>query len=151
MKQLSSSLTFVWKFIFPTIWLGGFGLGTIAAIATQGFDSLHMLLFWLFGFALVYYLCFRAKRVYIDDNYLYVGNYRRKTEIPLANIKYVSENTMITPRPIFIEFKEETAFGKKIMFIGYTEMFLFFSAHPAIRDINIRIQNNREKLDSARD
>ena len=145
MKALSTSMTFFWKFIFPTLWLGGFGLGTIAIISTEGFGGLHMLLGWFFGFAFIYYLCFRAKRVYIDDNYLYLSNYRKQIQVPLENIQYVSENIMLSPRPIFIEFKNETEFGKKIMFIGYTEMFLFFSPHPAVKEINFRIQNKTER------
>jgi hypothetical protein len=63
----------------------------------------------------------------------------------LDQIKKVSENIMISPRPIFIEFKNETEFGKKIMFIGYNKMFLTFASHPAIKEINFSIQNYNER------
>ena len=30
METVSSSLTFLYKFVFTTVWSGGFGLGTVA-------------------------------------------------------------------------------------------------------------------------
>ncbi|MBK8391993.1 MAG: hypothetical protein IPL23_23145 [Saprospiraceae bacterium] len=138
-KRLSTSMTFFWKYIFSSIWLGGFGMGTIAAIYTLGTEGLPYLIGLIFGFALIYYGCLRAKIVYIDDHYLYVSNFRTNIQIPLENIKNVSDNVMFSPRPIFIEFKNETEFGKKIMFIGYTKMFLFFSTHPAVQEVQNRM------------
>lgn len=134
-------MTFFWKYIFSGIWLGGFGIGTIAAISTLGAEGFLFLIGLIFGFTLIYYGCLRAKNVHIDDNYLYVSNFRKTVQIPLDNIKNVSDNVMFSPRPIFIEFNNETEFGKKIMFIGYTEMFLFFSTHPAVKEVKNRIKN----------
>ncbi|WP_422362113.1 hypothetical protein [Reichenbachiella sp.] len=139
-KRLSTSMTFFWKYIFSSIWLGGFGIGTIAAIFTLGAEGLLFLIGLIFGYAMIYYGCLRAKNVHIDDNYLYVSNYRKNIQIPLDNIKNVSDNIMFSPRPIFIEFNNQTEFGKKIMFIGYTEMFLFCSTHPAVKEVKNRIK-----------
>jgi len=58
-----------------------------------------------------------------------------ETKVPLSNIRLVYDKVMISPRPIFVEFNKETAFGKKIMFIGTTELFLFYSTHPSVIEI----------------
>ena len=138
-KRLSTSMTFFWKYIFSIIWLGGFGIGAIVAVLTLGTEGLPFLFMLIFGFVMIYYGSLRAKKVDIDDNFLYVSNFKKDIQIPLENIKNVSDNVMFSPRPVFIEFKNETEFGKKIMFIGYTEMFLFFSTHPAVKEIRKRI------------
>lgn len=145
MKTLSTSITFIWKFIFPTIWLAGFGAGAIGVIARSGTNGFPMLIGWVFGFVVMYFICFPAKRVMIDNNYIYINNFRKTIRVPLDQIKKVSENIMISPRPIFIEFKNETEFGKKIMFIGYNKMFLTFASHPAIKEINFSIQHYNER------
>ncbi len=138
-ETLSTSMTFFWKFIFSIIWLIGMGAGSIVAIMKVGIQALPSLIVYVVGITILYYGCIRAKNVYLDDNYLYVGNFLKKIKIPLHQVKKVEENVFIVPRPIFIEFKVETEFGKKIMFLGYTELFLFCSTHPAVKKLKNRI------------
>jgi len=133
-------MTFFWKYVFSIIWLVGFCAGTIGAFLTLGTEGLFFLVGLIFGFALIYYGCLRAKKVHIDDKYLYVSNFVKSTRIPLVDIKKVSDNIMFSPRPVFVEFKSDTEFGTEIMFIGYTEMFLFFSTHPAVKEIENKIR-----------
>ena len=33
MRQLTSRMTFFYKFIFPTVWIGGFSMGTFDALS----------------------------------------------------------------------------------------------------------------------
>lgn len=115
------------------------GVGSIGALIKLGIEGLPFLVSYIFGIAILYYGCIRAKNVYLDDDFLYVGNFLRKIKVPLSQIKRVEENIFFTPRPIFIEFKTETEFGKKIMFIGYTELFVFFSSHPAVKKLKKKI------------
>lgn len=132
-KRLSTSLTFVYKYIFPVFFLGGSGIGTILAIPTLGVYSIPFLISFILVFAMCYFWNFRLKTVQVDDDYLYVSNFSKTIQIPLDNIKDVSE--IIAFRTIFVEFNDETEFGRKIMFMGYTEMFLFYSNHPAVKEI----------------
>lgn len=108
------------------------------AVWELGFEGIPILIGLVFGIALLYFVFIRAKNVYMDDEYLYVNNFRKTIRISLSEIKSVSDNVFISPRPIFIEFKNETEFGNKIMFIGYTQLFLFFSSHPAVHKIRSR-------------
>lgn len=134
-------MTFFLKYVFSILWLGGFGIGTIAVISIQGIEGLPFLIGLIIGFVMIYYGLLRAKAVHIDDDFLYVSNFIKKTCIPLNNVKGVNENVLFSPRPIFVEFKNETEFGNKIMFLGYTKMFLFFSTHPSVIEIKKRIKN----------
>ena len=81
----------------------------------------------------------------IDDNFIYINNFRKTIKVPIEEIKNINENIMISPRPVFIEFKNETEFGHKIMFIAYTEVFLLFSSHPVIKEIHFRMHNKQER------
>jgi len=123
-KRLSTSLTFFWKYVFSTVWLGVFTIGTIASIHACGIEGMFFFIALIFSFAIYYYSYYRAKSVHIDNEYLYVSNFKKNIKIPLKNIKHVSDNFMLNPRPIFIEFRNETEFGKRIMFIGYTVIIL---------------------------
>ncbi|GAA5039168.1 hypothetical protein GCM10011506_38010 [Marivirga lumbricoides] len=89
--------------------------------------------------AVLYLFFVRAKNVYMDDNYLYVDNFFKIAKIPVSNIKSVSQLIMY-PRFIFIVFKEKSEFGKRIIFIGYTEFFLFYSTHPAVHKLKSKIK-----------
>jgi hypothetical protein len=141
--RLSSSITFFWKYIFSTLWLGGFGLGTFIIVDIHGIgeESQPFLIGLVIGLVFIYYGLLRAKAVYIDENYLYVSNFIKEVNIPLESIKEVSEYATSSPRLIFIKFKNETEFGKKIMFIGRSHSFLFFSTHPSVKEIRKRINN----------
>ena len=133
-------MTLFWKIIFPAFWLGGFGLGTVVLFFADFWMGPPMLFGFLIGLALFYFGTMKAKKVHIDDNYLYVSNFRKHDRIPLRHVKSVSDFVLLSPRPIFVEFKVETNFGKEIMFLGYFEFFLFFSTHPAVKEIRKRIE-----------
>lgn len=134
-------MTIFWKFIFPGLWLGAFAIGTISSLFILSIDGLFFLIGLILGFAVIYFTTLRAKVVHIDDAHLYVNNFRKSIKVPLKNIKHVSDDVPISPRPIFVEFIHETEFGKKIMFIGYTDLFLLFSTHPAVKEIKERMKN----------
>ena len=100
-------MTFFWKYIFPPVWLGGFGIGTIGAISTLGINGVPFLIGLIFGFGLIYYVCIRAKKVDIDDNFLYISNFRENIQLkkrvsrlfghPLFCNKYVAVITELLP------------------------------------------------------
>lgn len=76
----------------------------------------------------------------MDNQYLYADNFFKSAKIPLSNMKSVSHIIMF-PRIIFITLEEKCEFGKRIVFIGYTEFFLFYSDHPAVQKLRSRIKN----------
>jgi hypothetical protein len=74
-QSLSSMMTVFNKFIFPTICLGGFGLGIIVGSFSEPKMASCFVVVWLICFFLFYWFCFPLKSVEIDDQFLYISNY----------------------------------------------------------------------------
>ena len=137
--RLSTSLTFFWKFIFPIIFICGFLTLLIKGYVEEELDLLPVFVAIFILIVVLYVFFGRTKNVTMDDQCLYVDNFFKTAKIPLSNIKSVSHLIMY-PRFIFIVFKEKSEFGKRIIFIGYTEFFLFYSTHPAVHKLKSKIK-----------
>lgn len=120
MENLSSALTFVFKFIFPGIWSAGFGMGTLAAFLGEGpvvADRWVFLAFWLGGSAFLWWGVGRLKRVRLDGATLVISNYRREVRVSASEIAHVDQNIRLSWRPVRITFARETPFGRSIVFM----------------------------------
>ena len=124
MIRLSTSLTLFWKYIFPLIFIGGFLTFVIKGTGENELDLLSAIFAVFLLLSVLYFFFIRTKNLYMDNQYLYLDNFFKSAKIPLSNMKSVSHIIMF-PRVIFITFKEKSEFGKRIIFIGYTEFFLF--------------------------
>jgi len=122
-------------------------LGSAFLIVTlhNGFEGLAFLLLLIFGLVIFCFLFWKINKVHIDDHYLYVDNFKKSIKIPLSNIKRVDDIILFSPRRIIVHFKKTTEFGNKIMFIGYTEVLLFFATHPAVKEIRFRLEQKQKK------
>ena len=138
-KTLSAPVTtFVFKFFFSFIWIGGFGAGTIMLFLSGQDEKWGFLLAWLAGSFFIYNFCVKLKRVGIDEKFLYISNYIKTISVPLSDISEIRENLFINLHPIFIRFKYNTFFGQEIMFSpkGY----YFFRQHPIVRELRALVQ-----------
>ena len=143
-RTLSSAQTFISKFIFPIVWITGFGIGTIsmwivpsagqAANAMSG-ERVQFLGVWIAGSAFVLWLSANLKRVRIDNGFLYISNYRKEITIPLSQIREVTENRWINTHPVTIHFRTITEFGEKITFMPTIRLFGFWSSHPVVQEL----------------
>jgi hypothetical protein len=145
-RQLSSSLTFFYKFIFSTIWISGFGFGALQLFLLS--DSLRgqggplppeikwtFLLVWIAGSTVFLWFCAPLKRVQVDDETLYASNFFREIRVPLRTIDHVSENRFVNIHPVTVHLKTETAFGRKIVFMPTARFFSLFTGHPVVKDL----------------
>ena len=139
---ISSSRTFFYKFIFSSIWIGGFGLGTLMmfvgrttlkADAEPGNFRWKFLLAWIIASPLLWWFCGRLKRVGLSDRCLCISNYLVEIIVPLQEVVDVREIPLST-NPIVIEFRSKTRFGWTIMFMPKTR-FSILSAHPIVAEI----------------
>jgi hypothetical protein len=132
-RTLSSAQTFWMEFVFPTIWISMFGLGTFAMFL-GAFRGTHntappeamkwsFLAAWIVGTAFIYWGCARLKRVRINESAIYVSNYRKEIRIPFDDIAHVTENRWINIHPVTVHFRSATAFGDRIVFIPKIRMF----------------------------
>jgi len=138
--RLSTSLTFFWKFIFPLIFIGGVSSLLIKGLLENQLNLIPVIIAIPILITALYIFFARTKNVYMDDEYFHVDNFFKTAKIPISNVKGVS-HLLMQPRPIFISLKEKSVFGKHIIFIGHTEILLFYSAHPAVAKLRSRIKN----------
>jgi hypothetical protein len=80
---------------------------------------------WFFGF----------RRVRLDDNNLYVSDYRKEITIPLSEIADVTENRWLNAHPVTISLRNPTEFGDKIVFMPTLKYFVFFTGHPIVGEL----------------
>lgn len=125
--QLSSNLTVFYKFIFPTVWIGGFGAGTVALWLNAMTDKYgspppiamkyQFLVIFVIVVPFLLWFCTRIKRVRTTDGALLVSSYLREERVPFTSIASVAESRFIRPKQITIKLREPCVFGKSITFI----------------------------------
>lgn len=136
--------TFLMKVVFPVLWIGMFGFGTLvqwfgpitgkAGARTPSFMKWQFLVMWIAGSAFIIWSCGRLKRVRIDGGFLYVSNYRREITVPLSMIESVTENRWLNIHPVTVRFRVPTEFGQAITFMP-TARFWNLSSHPVVREL----------------
>ena len=143
---ISSGQTFVMKWLFPVVWIGAFASATIALFVLPGplrDQNGHQLpekIRWIFlaatvgGSAFILAIVAPLKRIAMDDENLYVSNYRREIVIPLRDVESVTENRWINIHPVTLHLRRESEFGSKIIFMPPARWFNFPS-HPIVKTI----------------
>ena len=135
------------KFVFPTLWIGGFSAGTLALLlgaGTTGGNSIHpppgdmkwtFLAVTIVGTAFIYWTCIRLKRVEMTDSDLRISNFLREIVVSMHDIDEVTENRWINGHPVTLRFKRRTEFGYSIVFMPKARWFAFFSSHPIVAEL----------------
>src|SRR5690348_15648828 len=121
-RTISSSMTFFFKFVFPTVWISGFGAGALATVLSSAHvpDSRSVLFMWVIGSLFLLWGCAPLKRVRLVGSNVCVSNYLKEICIPADRISQVTENRWINIHPVTIHFREETPFGQTIRFMPHT-------------------------------
>ena len=137
--DISSRTTFVYKFIFPAIWIPLFGF--VAYIALNAGRSgtgdktvgIIMATAWLVVSALLLRLVLSLMRVQLRDGRIYASNYRREIEIVPGEIERVTQNIWMNVRPITLHLRHETSFGRRIRFLPPSRViFTFWKEDPIV-------------------
>src|SRR5438094_3555286 len=114
-RTLSSAQTFAFKYAFPVLWIGGFGLGTVA-LWLGGFHvqdggpppswmRWQFLIAWVVGSAVIVWFSRRVKRVQVDEQSLYISNYFSEVSVPLTEVTEFSESRWTRPPTVTIHFR----------------------------------------------
>src|SRR5215831_16195136 len=133
METVSSSLTFLYKFIYTTVWSAGFGLGTVVMFLKRQPEAMQFAAVWAIGTAFLLLTCARLKRVKLDGATLVISNYRHEITVPVSEIADVRQNRLIIPRPVTITFRKETPFGSVVTFMPRVSFRLFSEADIVTR------------------
>jgi len=139
-SDLSSAWTLPAKFVFPVLWISGFGLGT----AFLWFNTFHppavikcgLLGVWVIGSAFILWACAGLKQVRIDERQLFVSNYLRELCIPFSAVREVSQNRWLNIRPITIYFRDTTEFGDRATFMPKMRFAIrFWHVDPVVDEL----------------
>jgi hypothetical protein len=96
-KQLSSKLTFIYKFVIPPIWTAILlVLSIFIIIESQEWLALLMLLM-----IFIMIPCINLKKVSFDDQYLYISNWFSEKRFDLRKLKRVNEGELSGFDPFF--------------------------------------------------
>jgi hypothetical protein len=143
-RTLSSAKTFLMKYIFSSVWIFGFGLGTLVLFlgAFRNRDGVGapeemkwlFLTVWVFGSLFIWWGCGRLKRVRTDGTVIVVSNYLEEFRIPLNEIQAVTENRWINIHPVTIHLRHPSPFGKSIVFMPRSRLFSWRS-HPVVGEL----------------
>lgn len=130
-KSLSSKQTIYYKFILPAFLIFVSGLGAFATLITNSKFAGGLIGLLIFVILICALICFPLKTVKIDDSYLFISNYRKTIQIPVTEIEEVTDILYISPRLIWVKFKNTTEFGESILFMPYFDLGeMVFMAHP---------------------
>ena len=131
--EISSRTTFIYKFIFPAIWIPLLGFPAIMfvrrASSGSGADVTGAAVFvgaWAVGAAVLLRLAVSLMRVQLRDGRIYASNYRREIEIAPSEIERITQNVWINVRPITLYLRHGTSFGSRIRFLPPSRLILAF-------------------------
>jgi hypothetical protein len=141
-KTLSSRQTFFVKIVLPAFWIGSFAAITITMFASDlDLDPDAAFMKWIFlsatvaGTLFFWWIYMRLKRVRMDDNALYVSNYKTEITVPLSNVAEVTGRRWMNNQQVTIKFYSETEFGSHIVFMPRLRFSNLWSPHPVIGEI----------------
>jgi hypothetical protein len=143
-RTVSSARTFFMKWVFPALWIVGFGLGACALWC----DALHgpngvpppewmkwlFLAAWLIGSGFILWLCGRIKRVQVDDEALHVSNYLSEVCIPLTEASHFTESHWSNPPTVTIHLRSLSPYGERVVFIPKFR-WIALGAHPVVGEL----------------
>jgi hypothetical protein len=134
-------MTAIFKFIFPVIWTAAFGTGAAAMIAAgrKGKEGIALIIVLIAGALFIYWGFIRLKKVSMDDQFLYISNFRKEIKVHRSEIAKVTENVYINTHPVWIHFKRTTEFGDYVMFMPTSRPFAFFSSHPIVEELRKKV------------
>ncbi len=139
LRQISSRLTFVWKFITPfaTIAVAYNMIQTVLEFLSRGGNQfiVFVLVVLVAVVAHTLWIGYRIKTVKADANNLYVSNYFKEGAVPLSQIYDVTEIRWVEPRIVTIHLRSPSEFGSRIAFLAPYRFFAWYSPHPIVTEL----------------
>ena len=150
MHRLSSTSTFIYKRVFPTIWFGFFGLfffGSLVGVIKEG-SGFVFLLFPLamgtFGFIIMKIFVWNlVDEVWDDGESLIVKNRGCEARIDLLNIININHTSFTNPPSVSLTLRAPCEFGRIVKFSPPRRL-LGFSEHPVVTELVQRIDHKRQ-------
>ncbi|MEE4240613.1 MAG: hypothetical protein V2I36_04045 [Desulfopila sp.] len=135
MKELSSSLTFFYKYIILVLWIVGFGIGGRDVIfASEAYDLrwIQYMVTWLMIGSFFFFITGPIKKVVLEGRILIVSNYLRTEKIDIEQITAVDSFSFFTPKLVWFTLRDQSPFGKKIVFLPKHRIGSGLGKHPLV-------------------
>jgi hypothetical protein len=145
------------KVLVPSIYV--MGVGGVLSLFTSGGNSPHpwgwlILIAYMVSVPFIIRHLIQLKRVFRDENMLYVSNYLTEITVPLENIATVQEQRGVKigrKHPIILEFRTLTVFGRRVVFVPTGETLSSFAhskyqelpPHPIFEELSTIASQNR--------
>lgn len=144
-KYLSVPATYFFKIVFPILWIATV-VGLYLAISfSKSRNEIQPFGYWAITTVITLLILrwsFNLKRVQIDENNLYVSNFRQELIIPLKQVEEVKQNLLQRGNmdTITITLKNECEWGKKFTFIPPMR-FWSIGTHPLASEIQTKVDS----------
>jgi len=142
MQVVSSQWTLAFKLLIPTFWFSFFGGLTVIMLFIDLSDigepfspfsaRMMMLSFLLSTFGIYYLLFFKIKWVALDEETLYVSNFRHSYKYTFDSIERIEETKVLFWNKITIHFNKAGKFGKSIVFYASYYWYYYLKEHPKV-------------------
>lgn len=150
-RELSSPFTTIWwKFVFPAIWIAGFGTGTVAMWlgALHGRNDLPapdwmrwlFLIIWPAASAFLILSGRRLHRVHLHGDTLTASNLFREFSAPITIISGI----LTRPTTITIDLEHDTPLGRRIVFVPVGSNH-YLSKHPITVELEAIVGRKRKR------
>ena len=140
------------KYIFPIVWVGGFGFGTLglwwnAFRAHNGWlptsvEPWTFLIGWIAGTTFIISSSLRLKRVQIDHQAFYISNYISEVMVPFTEALDFVASQWSRPATITIHFRTQTAAGSRVVFMPKTGL-LSTNLRPVVDELRTLCEKAR--------
>jgi hypothetical protein len=146
--KLSSSLTFLYEWVIPGLWLLG-GIEQMQYAPRISSTSEKWILVILWGIGLIWILMYSwpIKQVTLDGDYFVISNYFTSRRVPISDLAKVRESGLGRGRTIILYFEPPSPFGKRVRLItpGFSR-----SSDDEIADFLRSLIDNREQITVAK-
>ncbi len=153
--RLSSIWTPFYKVVFPLIWIGGLGMGVLAAflinVPLPGGSSvlsgirILLLIVWIVGSGFLLWLAMRLRAVWLSEDGLLVRNYLSEIRISLSAVRHVKEAREWRPKVIIVEVEHPGGVSEEIPFLATFALHNQLDLHPTVKQLLDAIADSSEE------
>lgn len=151
LTRLSSRLTIFHTLVFPPVWIGMFGFGTVMIwmgrleLPESSIFRWFFLAAWVAGSAFFLWFARRLSHVWIDGDELLVIRWRHEERIPLSAVAEVSETRMWNPKQIRVRIRAGAASREQVVFMAPMAIQLPLSDHRVVRELRAAVEAARAR------
>ncbi|MDR6841196.1 hypothetical protein [Pseudoxanthomonas sacheonensis] len=141
--RLSSSTTYLWKYLYAPFWILLPICVTIAFVGQGETKAWFGTLGALFCVVFAYCKFGKVRHVDLQDEHFLISDLGRRYEVPVSQLQRVDGGSWIHPDTVKLYFKDDTGFGKRVDFVAHWSLWSGLEEHPVVDELDRLIQRRR--------